>query len=364
MNLRIGAFGRQESAAIVLIAAFFSGCFGMDCHALYERGNASWIIQIIATIQALLLFEATVWALRVRGGNDLSALIGSSRLRKTLAIPLILALTLAAMQPLESFLLTITQYVFTDSKQVGVCLYLLPCLFLLTALGAETLVRTTRILLPILLVSIAAALLSGVGQYHLYRIHPIPLSEPAKVFTLAGSAQIRAAPPLLALLCIGEGTQDRMAMRSAGRIGAIAGGALAALALFALSMTFTYTQLKDMPAPFYRMLVEVRAENPTLRLDRAVLFLWLGGAVLTSAFYLYAACVLFCKTFRVRDSRPVALCLSGIASALILVLFYETETTAEILKHLYRDAWMLIGLPFPLILLKPRRRKTKCAASV
>lgn len=362
MNLRIGAFGRQESAAIVLIAAFFSGCFGMDCHTLYERGNASWIIQMIATIQALLLFEAAVWTLRVRGGNDLSALIGSSRLRKALAIPLILALTLAAMQPLESFLLTITQYVFTDSKQVGVCLYLLPCLFLLTSLGAETLVRTARILLPVLLLSTAAALLSGIGEYHLYRIHPIPLKEPFRIFAQAGAAQVRAAAPLLALLCVGEGTQDRMAMRSAGRIGAIAGGLLAAASLFLLSMTFTYTQLQDMPAPFYRMLVEVRAENPTLRLDRAVLFLWLSGAILSAAFYLYAASVLFSKTFGVRDVRPVALCLSGTAIALILVLYYDSKTTETILRVLYRDAWVLISVPFPLILLRPKRRKP-CAAS-
>ena len=38
MNLRIGAFGRQESAAVVLIAAFFSGCFGIDSGVLYARG--------------------------------------------------------------------------------------------------------------------------------------------------------------------------------------------------------------------------------------------------------------------------------------------------------------------------------------
>ena len=144
MNLRIGAFGRQETAAMVLIAAFFSGCFGMDSHALYAGGNASYLVQIIATVQALLLFEGTVWVLRLRGGNDLSALIGASRLKRLPAIPLILALMLAAMQPLESFLLTMTQYVFTDAKQVTACLYLLPCLFLLTALGAETLVRTAR----------------------------------------------------------------------------------------------------------------------------------------------------------------------------------------------------------------------------
>lgn len=362
MNLRIGAFGRQESAAMVLIAAFFSGCFGVDGRALYANGNASYLIQIISTVQALLLFEATVWTLRLRGGNDLSALIGSSRIKAALAVFPMLALILAAMQPLESFLLTITQYVFVDSKHVTVCLYLLPCLFLLTALGAETLVRTARILLPILLLSTVAALLSGIGEYHVYRLYPIPFGEPMKLFSAAGSAQIRTASPLVALLCIGEGTQDRLAMRSAGRIGAIAGGLLAAGALFALSMTFTYTQLKEMPAPFYRMLVEVRAENPTLRLDRAVLFLWLGGAVLTSAFYLYAAGVLFCKTFGVRDSRPVALCLSAIAITLILVLYYESETAEAVLEHLYRYAWTLIAVPFPLILLN-RRRKPKCAAS-
>lgn len=358
MNLRIGAFGRQETAAMVLIAAFFGGCFGMDSHAMYADGNASYLVQIIATVQALLLFEGTVWVLRLRGGNDLSALIGASRLKRLLAVPLILALMLAAMQPLESFLLTMTQYVFTDAKQVVACLYLLPCLFLLTALGAETLMRTARILLPVLLLSIVAALLSGIGQYHPYRIYPIPFGEPFRIFRQAGSAQIRAAAPLLALLCVGEGTQDRMAMRSGGRIGAIAGGLTAAAALIALSMTFPYTQLKDMPAPFYRMLVEVRAENPTLRLDRAVLFLWVSGAILGAAFYLYAASVLFAKSFRVRDVRPVALSMSGIAVTLILALYYDSKTTAAILERLHRDAWVLVSVPFPLILLNTKRRRS------
>ena len=122
MNRRIGAFGRQESAAAVLLASFFSGCFAIDSRALYENGNASYLIEILSMIQALLLFEAAVWALRVRGGNDLSALIGRSRLKAVFAIPLVLSLVAAAMQPLESFLLPVTQYVFVESKQVTVCL--------------------------------------------------------------------------------------------------------------------------------------------------------------------------------------------------------------------------------------------------
>ncbi len=363
MNLRIGTFGKQESAAIVLLASFIGGCFSFDSRALFGNGNASYLVQILALIQSLLLFEAVVWALRVRGGNDLSALIGDARWKKALAVPLILALLIAAIQPLGSFLVTVTEYVFVESKQVTVCLYLLPSLFLLTVLGAETIVRTARVLLPILLLSIVAALLSGLGQYRWYRLYPIPFRDPYGIFMLAGSAQLRTCAPLLALLCIGEGTQDRMAMRNAGRIGAIAGGLTAAAALFALSLTFPYTELKMMPSPFYRMLVEVRAENPTLRLDRAVLFLWLGAAVLIAAFYLYAACVLFAKTFGVRDSRPPALLLSGIAVTLMLVLYYDSELTVAVLQGLYQNSWALISVPIPLILIRRKRRTRTCAAS-
>lgn len=363
MNLRIGTFGRQESAAIVLLASFFGGCFSFDSRALFGEGNASWMVQILALIQSLLLFEAVVWALRVRGGTDLSALIGTARWKKAFAVPLILALLIAAIQPLGSFLVTVTEYVFVESKQVTVCLYLLPCLFLLTALGAETIVRTARILLPILVLSIAAALLCGLGQFRTYRLYPIPLDDPFRIFMQSGSAQLRTCAPLLALLCIGEGTQDRLAMQSAGRIGAIAGGILAAIALFALSLTFPYTELKAMPSPFYRMLVEVRAENPTLRLDRAVLFLWLGGAILTASFYLYAATVLFCKSFSVRDARPAALLVSGIAVTLMLVLYYDSEMTVSLLQWLYKNGWVLVSVPIPLILLKRKRRTRPCAAS-
>ncbi|MBR0507760.1 MAG: GerAB/ArcD/ProY family transporter [Clostridia bacterium] len=363
MNLRIGRFGRQESASAVLIATFFGCCFGTDSRMLCEHGNASYLVQILASIQALLLFEAVVWALRVRGGFDLSALIGRSRLKAVFVVPLVLALVLAAIRPLGQFLITITQYVFPDAKQVTVCLYLLPCLLLLTALGAETLLRTSRLLLPLLLLSVVGALLLGVGQYRTDRLFPIPLKDPMRIFSLSGSVQFSAIPPLLALLILGEGTQDRMAMRSAGRIGAIGGGLLASGAFFALAQSFTYVRLRELTTPFYDMLLAVRTVNPTLRIDRAVLFLWLTGAILTAAFYLYAASVLLCKTFGMRDVRPASFCISAIAVTLMLVLYYDTAATEAVRIAIARYGWALLSAPVPVLLLKKKRRKGKCAAS-
>ena len=363
MNLRIGRFGRQETASAVLIATFFGCCFGTDSRMLYEHGNASYLAQILASIQALLLFEAIVWTLRMRGGLDLSALIGRSRLKAAFAVPLVLALVLAAIRPLEQFQTAITQYVFPDAKQVTVCLYLLPCLLLLTALGAETLMRTSRLLLPLFLLSIVGALILGTGQYRADRLFPIPLKEPMRIFSLSGSVQFSSIPPLLALLILGEGTQDRMAMRSAGRIGAIGGGLLAAGAFFALAQSFTWVRLRDMPTPLYDMLVAVRTVNPTLRIDRAVLFLWLGGAILTAAYYLYAACLLLCRTFGIRDIRPAAFGVSASSVTLLLLLHSGTAAAETIGNTISRYGWVLISVPVPVLLLN-KRRKTKCAVSV
>lgn len=350
MNLRIGAFGRQEGAAAVWICAFVSGCFAIDNRAVFSDGNVSWLTYLIAAVSALLLFEMTLSAIKRRGGNDIYALIGKSVPKSLLAIPLVFALLLAAMQPLEHFLVAITRYVFVEAKQTDVCMYLLPCLVLLTVLGAETLVRTSRIFLPLLIVSFVATMLLAAPQYRSYRLYPIPLGEPGRLVMESASALSRTFSPLLMLLCIGEGTQNTASLRSIGRIGAACGAGMTFAALFGLGLTFSYLQLKEMPSPFYRLLVEVRTENPTMRLDRATLFLWLMMAVLAASVYLYAACVLLAKTFGVRDARPIACAFSALAVTLILVLYYDSETTLMILRQLYRFAWIPTVVPIPFLM--------------
>ena len=362
MNLRIGAFGRQEGVSAVWIAMFVSGCFAIDNRAAFADGNASCLTYAIASLLSLLLFECALRGIRRRHGNDLNALIGRSKAKALLAVLSAAALLIAAMQPLEHFLVTVTQYVFVEAKQTDVCLYLLPALVLLTVLGAETLVRTSRIFLPMLCLSFAAAMLLAIPQYRLYRLYPFPLGSPYKLVSDSVCTLSRTFSPLLALLCIGEGTQNTGALRSVGRIGAAFGACMTVAALFGLGMSFSYLQLKEMPSPFYRLLVEVRTENPTMRLDRATLFLWLSAALLTSAFYLFSAGALLAKTFAVRDVRPIVCALCALAVTLILVLYYDSETTLQILRFLYRWAWIPAIVPIPFLLIGKRREGSACGS--
>ena len=359
MNLRIGRFGRQEGISAVWVASFASGCFSFDSFALFHDGNLSVLSHLAASVLSLLLFACVLRAIRKRGGIDLSTLIGRSRIKAVLAAFLILFLLLCAVLPLRQFLLTIAQDIFADAKRENVCWYLLPCLLLLTMLGAETLVRTSRVLLPVLFLSVLAALAIGIREFRVFRMYPIPLGKPEKLLTDTVSAIQRTFAPLLALLCIGEGTQNTRALQSAGNIGA-AFGTVTVLGMFlGLSFAFSYGMLADMPSPFYRMLVEARTENPTLRLDRAALFLWMAAAILGSALYLYAASVLFCRTFGVRDVRPAACCMSALAAALVLALCCVAAADT-VVPYLYRDGWLLAVVPILLLCLRGKE-KQPCA---
>ena len=359
MNLRIGAFGRQESASAVWIASFASGCFAFDPYAQFSDGNLAVFSHAAAAALSLLLFALLVRGVRRRGGYDLSLRIASAWGSVPIAAALSTFLLLSAVVPLRQFALTMTREVFSDAKRETVCLYLLPCLTLLAACGAETLVRTSRILLPALMLSILAALAIGAKEYRVFRLFPIPTGKPLKLLSETLTALPRTFAPLLALLCIGEGTQNAHALKSAGVIGAAGGAAAVIGMLFGLSLSFSYGMLKGMSSPFCRMLVEARTENPTMRIDRAALFLWMAAAILAAALYLYAAGVLFCRACRVGDVRPVACAMCAIAIALVLLL--SGSAGERVLTHWHRWGWAVVPIAVFAIAL-PGKEKRRCAA--
>ena len=69
MNLRIGAFGRQEAMSAVWICAFASGCFAFDNRALFWDGNASYPEHALAAALAAELALGRDLSSAVRGAK-------------------------------------------------------------------------------------------------------------------------------------------------------------------------------------------------------------------------------------------------------------------------------------------------------
>ncbi len=368
MNLRIGKFGKQETTSVVLLATLGSGLFAVDNTTVYQNGNVVYLTSLVAMLASLLLFEALTALMARHDAPDLSAL-----LRRLLgrvaggiaAIALIGGLLLMALLPLTQHLHALTQYVYVDAKQVALCLYFLPCLAVLGWLGMETIARTCRLVLPFFLVALLLALWMGHSQYALFRLFPFPGDSAAGIARQSVSALFRFFTPLLALLTIGSATQCVQNLRTAGRIGLLAGGGLAAVAQFFLGMMFQHTELQSQIAPLYRFLSEVCSDTPLVRSERMLLFVWVIAGLLVAAFYVYAAALLFAKLYGVGDIRPIAFLFSTLTVSVLLLLHYDSSETVHVLQWLFQNGWCLVVAPILLLLpfgLFKRREAMPCDA--
>ena len=72
MNLRVGSFGRQEGAAIVLLSCYFSACFSFDSRALFENGKIGLpMLNIVVIIMMIIIYaELLIKKLGSRSEED------------------------------------------------------------------------------------------------------------------------------------------------------------------------------------------------------------------------------------------------------------------------------------------------------
>lgn len=368
MNHRIGKFGRQEGVCIVALCGIVNGLFAVDNAAVYENGNVQYLVSLFGAGLAWLLMEWTVHTMRRHGDASLLELLrrmlGDTGACLASAV-LMAVLCLAAALPLLQLLIALSQFVFVDAEYVNICLYFLIPILLLVRFGMETLVRSGRLILPVVLFGTLFALLTGAPAYRTFRLYPFS-AAPSTMLGQTFGAALRFLPSVLLLLICADGLQGVKNVRFCGRVGLTVAGVVTALTKLCLGLSYSYADLRGMSAPLYRLILEVRTEDPALRADRLIMFVWVMGGLLAAAGYLYGAGLLFARSFRVGDVRPVGAALSCTAVLTVLSLFCSMERSVALLKWLYRYGWIAAAAPLVLAdLVGTIRRKEKrvCAES-
>lgn len=131
--------------------------------------------------------------------------------------------------------------------------------------------------------------------------------------------------------------------KKAGVIGAVISIGLVAAAQIAIGMTFTYTELQNMFVPLYRLNLKLIQESYFFRLDKMLLFLWLIGALIAGAYYLYGAGFVFCRRWSRYDVRP-AVIAAGIILLCCLTVEHMKQLQAFQVVRQY-GSWLLV-IPF------------------
>ncbi len=362
MNLREGRSGVREMTAAALLAVVTNGLFAVNNADTYRSGNMQYLATVVAVLLCLLLLSVLERVMAARNAQSLDMLLTGSLGGvggAAVGILVVGGLLLAAVLPMNRFLLILTRYVFVEEDLVEICLYLLPVIVLLAYLGLEALVRTSYLCIwPVALAFVAAILVTAPG-YRVYRLFPLLGGGAPELLVHSLAALFRFLPAVAALLAVGNGAHGVRYAAKAGRWALGVGGAVTAAIQVCVGMTFTSDYLQQLPAPLYHFLMQVRYDHPTMRVDKLVLFLWIISGLLAAAFYVYAAALLYCRLFRARDVRPVAAVMAAMCTGAMLLLHFSSEGMTQTVSFLYRNAYLLLLLPLLLAAALGAVRKRK-----
>ena len=100
MNLRLGRFGRQESACAVGLSALISGTFAVNVGDTFAQGNVCYAATAAGALAGLLLVGLLQASMARLGAEELGEGLGV-----LLSLPVSLGLVLAAVLPLFRFTL-------------------------------------------------------------------------------------------------------------------------------------------------------------------------------------------------------------------------------------------------------------------
>lgn len=347
MNLRLGRFGRQESACAVGIAALISGIFSVNVNDTFAQGNVCYMATAAGALLSLLLLRLVDGAMIRQGARELSDLLSGGL--KALALPLVVGLVLSAALPLFRFTLAMERYIFVEADYVPIILYLLPVLLLLVLRGMECVGRMAKLLLLPGALAWLLTLLLASPAFALY--HLFPLFSPcfSTFLDQTGSALLRFLAPGLALLVAGRGCQGQENARKSVDLGLLLGGAGAFSLHLGLGLTFFGPDMASLSAPVYCMTMAARQERLGLRLDMLVLFLWVATGLVAAAFYLYAAALLLCRTMAVEDIRPVGALLVLLCMGLVLLFNFDSDQVLFAVRLVYRWGYLLLLAPLGLL---------------
>ena len=348
MNMREGRIGRAESVAAAWMAMMISGIFAVNTTATYTYGNASYITSLLSAGLSLAAFMLVACAMQRLGKVDLYGFLSNAVgkpvggvFSAVLAISLVLA---AVFPPLRMFII-MHRYIYSEANLAAIVAYLLPCILFFSCTGLETIGRTMRVYIGIVVISFLVAMLISRNSYESFRLYPILGNGLRAILPLSVTGMSRFLPALISLLICGKGLQGVDNVVKSGRTAVLFAALITALTQLCLGMAFDYTELASMHSPMYRLLMSVEGGSPYARTDKLLLFFWTTSSLLTSGFYVYAASLLYTRALRMRDVRPSAVCFSVMVSSFVLFGQMNLPAFEAIAMFLWEYLWLLLLAP-------------------
>lgn len=365
MKLKEGRIGIQEGMFAAAVTLCMNGIFSINPEYAYSQGNSTYLSIPLSILLSAAFFLAITLLMKRTGTKALDELmtvtvgkIGA----KVMAVPLILALLLCAVTPMIQFIELMHAMLFSNSSYVAIIAFIFPSIMIIAWQGMESIGRIAKCFGVFLLLMLIVAIATAIPTFETYRLYPIMGDGAAHFAGFTASQTLSFLPPLLALLIIGRSMQGVEHARRAGLYAALTAILVCGITQFALSLVYTYQGLADSFVPLYKINTLNLSESRFLRLDKLFAIAWLNGCMISSAFCIYAASLLFAKTFSQRDVNPSVAAISCVAiGATIVKLRSSAASETAVEAAIVRYGAMLAAAPLAVVaiigLIKRKKEK-------
>lgn len=307
MKLSEGRIGNAEGISVLGIALTANGIFVLDIAEDYRFGNTTYISFPAAIVLGFLVFLLLWSAMRLAGKGTLVEFldhaVGKTGASFVLAL-LIGLLVFDAYCVLSRFVTMVHTLVYGNDTVFTILTLIVGTAAWIAFLGFECIGRLAKCFALLLLLLLLGELLIPIKSYETYRLFPLPADALMNVASGAVRGGFAVVPPLVLLLCFGNGLQGLKSIKRIGTIAVPVSILLTGAAQLCIGMVFSADELQKTFIPLYELNVKMVEESYFFRLDKVALFLWLAGALIAAAYETYGAANLFCRRFSRHDVRP------------------------------------------------------------
>lgn len=325
MNLRLGRTGVSEGVAVSVTAMTVCSIFSFESKLLYERGNSTYLTLPCSILLSLLIFLLLAAVMKRTQARSLGMLFENALGRvgfSIIAIAFLLLFAYSAYAPLSQFIRAMHGLFFDGVSYSRIVVFTMLPVLIASLLGFETIGRTAKLIAPLLFAVLAATTLASSVEFELYRLYPLLGNGAEAIAVQVLEETFTFLPALLCLLINADGLNGIESARRAGIFSALIAAVISLVCQLALGLCYTYSELGDLFMPMFRINYLNKFEAHFMRMDKLAHMIWLGGAMMAGAYYLYSGARLFCGGFRIKDIRPA---IVGASALTVLMTMTEVE---------------------------------------
>lgn len=358
--IKEGKFGPSEAIWLTTFAISAKVFYTSPAIVSSLVGTAGWYMTLISMVVAVIGFTFIYLLLKRFPGKGIIEIFEITLGRYIgFIFSLLLALLLVSISAIRvrEFTEVLKVYVMPLTPPTFILILFIGTVAVLNILGLETIARFSKLISYILIFGFFVVIILGQQNYSIHRLFPI-LGYGLKKTLYNGVIRSSVYGEVIILAVFAGSLQGIKHIKKAGYISLLLSGFLISIALLAFIMTFPYYVAMEITSPMYEMATLIDYGRFLQRVEPIFLFIMSISSLISVSAVFHAFVSIYCKMFRIQDTRPVILAASIITFALAVSQKNISEVTFGSVQS-FRDYGGLVFFIPPIISLIAAKLRKK-----